>query len=118
MGEEDPHAAVKTMFANAVDVENIDETKLEKKPHHFDLAGLAHSLNTEATMAHRITKLRTHVAEAKKALATHEAHVKNIKNLLSKADGEQKAQLKDVLKSAELHVKELKKTVSKANDHL
>jgi len=76
------------MFASAVDVDNIDEQKPGRAPHHFDLAGLAHSLSTEASMAHRITKLRSHVAEAKKALATHESHVKNIKGLLTKADGE------------------------------
>ena len=41
-------------------------------------------------MSARITKLRNHLAEAQKALTTHEAHVLNIKNLLTKADGEQK----------------------------
>jgi len=65
------------MFASAADVENVTEANA-KPPHHFDLAGLAHSLSTEASMAHRITTLRTHVAEAKKALTTHEGHVKNI----------------------------------------
>ena len=52
------------MYASAADVENIDENMPSKAPHHFDLAGLAHSLSNEATMSARITKLRNHLAEA------------------------------------------------------
>lgn len=89
---EDSSQTAKSMFANAVEVDNIDEN-MPNRPHHFDLAGLAHSLSNQATMSARITKLRNHLAEAQKALSTHEAHVQNITNLLTKADGEQKTQL-------------------------
>ena len=60
----DPQAAAKSMFESAVAAENVDEDKPARAPHHFDLAGLAHSLSTEASMAHRITKLRNHVSDA------------------------------------------------------
>ena len=56
------------MFSSAVDADNIDQNLMNKPPHHFDLAGLAHSLSNEATMSARITKLRNHLAEAQKAL--------------------------------------------------
>lgn len=69
-------------------------------------------------MAQHIGKLKNHVADAEKALATHTGHVNDIHNLLQKAEGDQKHQLEDVLKSAEKHVKELQKTVDKAHQHL
>lgn len=96
------------MFESAVEVEKVDEDVPAKAPFHFDLAGLAHSVSKEASMAAHITQLRKHVMDAEHALKTHETHVKDIKELLTKADGEQKQQLSDVLKSAETHVKELK----------
>ena len=90
----------------------------EKLPHHFDLVGLAQGLHKTASVASHISKLRQHVQDAEKALSTHVGHVEDIKNLLAKAEGDQKFQLAEVLKSAEKHVDELKKTVDKAHKHL
>ena len=106
------------MFQNAVEVESVETMEPEKLPHHFDLVGLAQGLHKTASVASHISKLRQHVQDAEKALSTHVGHVEDIKNLLAKAEGDQKFQLAEVLKSAEKHVDELKKTVDKAHKHL
>jgi hypothetical protein len=71
-----------------------------KSPFHFDLVGLAQGLQKSASLATKMGKLKQHVEEAKKALATHEGHVKEIKELMEKAEGDQKSKLKKVLTSA------------------
>jgi hypothetical protein len=106
------------MFQNAAEVENVENMEPEKRPFHFDLVGLAQGLHKTASVASHMSKLKQHVQDAEKALTTHMGHVDEIKNLLSKAEGEQKLQLAEVLKSAEKHVDELKKTVEKAHKHL
>jgi len=106
------------MFQNAVEIENVENMEPEKRPFHFDLVGLAQGLHKTASVASHISKLKQHVKDAQKALTTHRGHVQDIKNLLSKAEGDQKFQLAEVLKSAEKHVDELKKTVDKAHKHL
>lgn len=95
------------MFNSAVDADSIEEQAPEKRPFHFDLVGLAQGLHKSASVAQHIGKLKNHVADAEKALSTHTGHVNDIKNLLQKAEGDQKHQLEDVLKSAEKHVSEL-----------
>lgn len=47
---------------------------------------MAHNLSRKATMSQRVTKLRGHLKDAKKALTNHLIHVKKIKNLIQKAD--------------------------------
>ena len=53
--------AAKLMFQNAVDVESIETSDPEKRPHHFDLVGLAQGLHKTASVASHISKLRQHV---------------------------------------------------------
>ena len=76
------------MFQNAVEVENVEAMAPEKRPHHFDLVGLAQGLHKTASIASHISKLRQHVSDAEKALKTHQSHVEDIKKLLQKAEGE------------------------------
>jgi hypothetical protein len=47
------------------------------------------------------------VREAKKTLDNHKAHVKEIEDLMMKAEGEQRKELENVLESAKKHVIEL-----------
>ena len=58
------------------------------------------------------------MAEAEGALKTHQGHVADIQDLLTRASGEQKFQLTEVLKSAQKQVDDLKKTVDTAREHL
>ena len=92
------------MYNSAVEVDQVEEQAPEQRPFHFDLVGLAQGLHKTASVAQHIGKLKNHVTDAEKALATHTGHVNDIKALLQKAEGDQKTQLSDVLKSAEKHV--------------
>lgn len=78
------------MYNSAVEVDAIEEQAPEKRPFHFDLVGLASGLHKTASVAQHVGKLKNHVADAEKALATHTGHVNDIKNLLQKAEGDQK----------------------------
>jgi len=99
MSGEDDRSAVANMFSSAADVDLVDtESEPTNSPFHFDLAGLAQGLHQTATIAHSVSKLQKHVNEAESALQTHQNHVKDIKDLLARAEGEQKYQLQDVLK--------------------
>ena len=110
---------VSTMWSSAADTTLIDtEAAPVKSPFHFDLAGLAQGLSQTASVAHSVGKLQKDVAEAESALKTHQGHVADIKDLLSRAQGEQKFQLTEVLKTAQNQVDDLKKTVDKAHEHL
>jgi uncharacterized membrane-anchored protein YjiN (DUF445 family) len=107
------------MWSNAADVHLVDtEAMPAKSSFHFDLAGLAQGLSETAVVAQSVTKLQSDLKEAEGALETQQAHVKDIKDLLTRATGEQKFQLKEVLKSAEKHVGELTNTVNTAKEHL
>lgn len=89
-----------------------------KSPFHFDLAGLAQGLSETASEAHSVGKLQKDLGEAQNALKTHQGHITDIKDLLTRAQGEQKFQLQEALKKAESQVDELKKTVDTAKEKL
>jgi hypothetical protein len=107
---------VQESWGSAVEVQ--EPKSAESLPFHFDLVGLAEEVTKTATTAAKVTKLSAHVREAKKTLEMHKNHVKEIQELMEKADGDQKKELKDVLKSAQSHVAELETTVTKAEEEV
>lgn len=110
---------VGSMWQNAAEVSLVDtEAMPVKSPMHFDLVGLAEDLTQTATIAQSVQKLQNDLSIAEGALKTHQQHLADIKDLLTRAKGEQKFQLQEVLKKAESHVKELQNTVDQAKDHL
>lgn len=80
------------MYASAVEVEK-EPQDVTKNPFHFDLVGLTQGFQKTATAASKISKLKKHVDDAEKALATHQGHVNEIKELMQKAEGDQKTKL-------------------------
>ena len=110
---------VGTMWQNAAEVSLVDTDAMPvKTPMHFDLVGLAEGLTETATIAQSVQKLSNDLTQAEDSLKTHQTHVNDIKDLLTRAKGEQKFQLKEVLSKAESHVSELQTTVEQAKDHL
>jgi len=79
------------MWQNAAEVSLVDTDVMPvKPPMHFDLIGLAEDLTETATIAQSVQKLQNDLAIAEGELKTHQQHISDIKDLLTRAKGEQK----------------------------
>lgn len=74
------------MWSSAVEVEPIKDVSTQ--PFHFDLVGLSQGLTKTVSTAVKVQKLSSHVREAKKTLEQHKGHVKEIGDLMQKAEGD------------------------------
>ena len=78
--------SVASMWSNSADLTMVDTEAAPAKPtHHFDLASLAQGLSETATVAQTVQKLEKDVGEAETALKSHQGHVSDIKDLLTRA---------------------------------
>lgn len=75
------------MWNAAVEVEQ-EPAEPAQQPFHFDLVSLAEGLTKTASTAAKIQKLSSHVRDAKKTLENHQNHVKEIQDLMTKAEGD------------------------------
>lgn len=85
LGQEESSDLVAKMWEQAL---KAAEEEPPNPPHHFDLVGLASDLKETASHAVKIQKLSAHVREAKKTLEVHKSHVKEIQELMEKAEGD------------------------------